>query len=345
MTATAAKLHVLPAPAPAEAGRFIWEREVDRWERHLRAKGSAPKTLYSYSWALKSVSAWLEAEGHSLDPAAMTAAIGDAYMEHLHERQLAKATRVGYYTALGLFYGWWASAESERREEPVPSPWVGVGRPKLGKPPRVPVIPDDTLGRLLAATEGVHFLDRRDNAMLRLMADTGLRRHEVVGIVLEDVDLRHRRALVYGKGNKVRAVAWGADTAVALDKYLAKRERHPNADELFTVGREDAPRTGHPLFMGHHRTGVGPISPGAVSLMLARRSREAGVERTAAHRFRHTWAHDQKAAGTPDDELMATGGWDSTAMLVRYGRAEAESRALANYHSPMDARKARRRGR
>jgi integrase len=53
----------------------------------------------------------------------------------------------------------------------------------------VPVLTEDQLRRLLKACDGRDFAARRDSAIIRLLIDTGLRRGECAGILLDDLDL------------------------------------------------------------------------------------------------------------------------------------------------------------
>jgi site-specific recombinase XerD len=104
---------------------------------------------------------------------------------------------------------------------------------------------------LLATTKGRGFLEVRDAAILRLLIDTGLRRTELTGLTVDDLDLDHEVAIVLGKGRRERALPFGKKTAMALDRYLRARSRHANADRpelwltqkdhLTNAGLADAP--------------------------------------------------------------------------------------------------------
>jgi len=320
-----------------ELGRDAWEREVATWEEANRGKGLAPKTLTSYAHATLSLERWMVAEGHSLDPEAFTTEMARAYMAALAAEGRTPSTRVTYYVTLHLFFGWLAGQEA------IPAnPWAKVERPKL-RAPSVPVVADDHWDALLGSITGKSFVDARDYALLRLMGDTGLRRHEVVGLLTEDVEWKTNTAWVWGKGDKLRRVRWGHETALALNVYERHRRRHALAGEVFNVGRADHPREGHPLFLGEARTGRGPLTGPAVNVMLKRRCAAAGVPTINPHRLRHTSAHLRKRMGATDDDMMAGFGWSSPAMLARYGASEREARALENYRSPEDARVARKR--
>src|SRR5438132_11355332 len=91
---------------------------------------------------------------------------------------------------------------------------------------------------------------------------------------------------------------------------------------------------------------------GAASYPLVRRTvrsaaKRSGVVGARPHRYRHTWAHAMKDAGGSMETLMALGGWGSTDMPLRYGRAGRDARAVDEYQrmgSPVDRATANREG-
>jgi integrase len=72
----------------------------------------------------------------------------------------------------------------------------------------------------------------------------------------------------------------------------------------------------------------GPWTTNGIRLMLRRACQQAGVAPFTPHRFRHTWAHWAKVLGMQHGDLKVVGGWSSDAMVDRYGRSEAQARAL-----------------
>jgi site-specific recombinase XerC len=105
----------------------------------------------------------------------------------------------------------------------------------------VPVLTEDQLRRLLKACDGRDFAARRDTAIIRLLIDTGLRRGECAGIMLDDLDLDDQVVTVLGKGRRPRVLAYGRKTALALDRYLRARASHPHtALPNLWVGRNGA---------------------------------------------------------------------------------------------------------
>ncbi len=98
---------------------------------------------------------------------------------------------------------------------------------------------DEELTALLKTCAGKQLPDRRDEAMIRMMLDCGIRVSELCGLSVDDVDLDQGMALVRGKGNKVRPIYFGARTVRALDRYLRVRGRHrwAHLDALFLTQR------------------------------------------------------------------------------------------------------------
>lgn len=66
---------------------------------------------------------------------------------------------------------------------------------------------------------------RRDFAILELLYASGIRRAELVGINVRDVDFSTRQIKVIGKGNKERIAFFNRSTSMALKAYLRVRPR------------------------------------------------------------------------------------------------------------------------
>jgi site-specific recombinase XerD len=79
------------------------------------------------------------------------------------------------------------------------------------------------------------FQRARDAAMLEVLYASGIRRAELVGLNVNDVDLGRRRMRVIGKGNKERLVIINLTAVDALRRYLALRPA--SADPAFFLSR------------------------------------------------------------------------------------------------------------
>ena len=81
----------------------------------------------------------------------------------------------------------------------------------------------DEMERLLEVPDVSDPLGCRDRAILELFYASGLRLSELVGLDLDDVNLRARMVRVMGKGAKERLVPFNSATEASLRAWLGKR--------------------------------------------------------------------------------------------------------------------------
>ena len=142
------------------------------------------------------------------------------------------ATARSRQLAVRRFTSWLA----DEGEIPL-DPFLGIKAPKLDTKIVEPLTEEELRALLKAcavpkgATPAEAMRHRRDEALLRLMLETGARAGEVVAIELPDLDLQAGTAIIRkGKGGKGRVVPFGPHTALALDRYLRLRKQHRLAD-------------------------------------------------------------------------------------------------------------------
>ncbi len=194
------------------------------WRRCLRASNKAPLTIDSYLAAGRGLLTFLHGAGMPTAVENINREHLESYMVGMQGRGLAPATVAKHYRSLEQLFRWLVDdGEIER------SPFERMTPPAVPEQP-VDVLTEQELGKLLAACSGQSFENRRDTALIRLLADTGARASEVMGLSLTDVDFEIDVAYVMGMGRRSRGLPMGPRTANALRRYMRLRMRHQFAN-------------------------------------------------------------------------------------------------------------------
>lgn len=254
---------------------------IARFAQHLDLRRMSPKTSVAYQRDLESFGSFLKARaaGAELDvhqaapyeqlEAATTADV-IAYLQRLNaSRAYAPRSVRRKVSAMRTFYKF-LKFDGRRGDNPA----TDVPSPKIGRPlPKALTEADiDTL--LDAKLEGRTDAQRlRDRAILQCLYSSGVRRSELLGLSVADVDLDNRvMRVIGGKGNKDRTVPLTREAASAMRAYLAARPRSPG--DAFFIGRSGA-----------------RLSESAVYKIVRTYIRFAGIEGHASpHTMRHSIA-------------------------------------------------------
>jgi len=116
----------------------------------------------------------------------------------------------------------------------------------------------------------------RNNCLVRLMLDAGLRSAEVLALRHRDIDFKSGQLMVRnGKGGKDRSLWLGPDLVALLRTFVETQGNVRPGDLLFTT------KTGRPLLTRYLRSMVGELA------------KKAGIEKHIhPHTLRHSFATD-----------------------------------------------------
>lgn len=269
-------MDALPAPIPPPPPAVLELPSIrDAW-----LAGRKPTTLRAYAGDLDQFARWLAAPTgdaalgvlFALD-AGRAHQLVLAYRAAMTEQGLATATIARRLAAVRSVADFARMTGRVAWSLEVPSPRVEPRRDSRG--------PDAASWRKLwkaAKARGDGPRARRDRAIVALLYDLALRRAEVVGLDLADLDLARGTIAVVGKGRTEREhLTLPEPTRRALLEWVDARGSH--AGPLF--GRLDRAAAACPGDDGR-------LSGDAIADLVASLGREAGVGRVRPHGLRHS---------------------------------------------------------
>jgi integrase/recombinase XerC len=291
-----------------------WAGYLRDWDRSLRSGNYPETTRYNYLLAAAQLGRYLgeyspdpDADAAADDPGEVTRAHVEAFQAWMIETR-SPSTALNKHKGLQQFFKWLLVDEQAIDRNPMDR----VRQPKT--PTKlVPVMRQDDTAKVLDACKGKGFANLRDEALIRLYANTGARLSEVGNLLVTDLDLNTESVHFHGKGAKDRRVRFGPKTARTLSRYLRARDKHKGAalPNLWLADR-----------------GTAPLTPNGIKIRLKRLGQAAGVPDVHAHRWRHSFAHEWKRAGGDTGDLMLLLGWSSEDMPRHYGASAAAERAM-----------------
>ena len=118
----------------------------------------------------------------------------------------------------------------------------------------------------------------RDNLIISMLYQTGMRRAEIVGLHDDDIDLRQGQIRVFGKRSKERVVPIGERLAGEIEAYMEVRRDFESPEHyLLTTVKHDGT--------------IAPMEASALYSMVRRRMGEVStLKKHSPHVLRHTFA-------------------------------------------------------
>ena len=163
-------------------------------------------------------------------------------------------------------------------------------------------------GALLVSCDRRTAVGRRDYALIVTLLRLGLRRAEVAGLRLDDIDWRAGELVVRGKGARADRLPLPAEVGEAIVSYLRRGRPVSDRREVFLRAR--------PPFA--------PIASGTVASTVRRACRRAGIAEVGSHRLRHTMACQMVAADVPLVEIGQVLRHQSLQSTAVYARVDLD---------------------
>ena len=182
-------------------------------------KRLSPHTVTAYQNDLRQFELFLTADFHAVTPQTADFLHLRAWVVHLVEAGLNKASVNRKIATLRSFYGFLL-----RRSHRPTDPAKGLQSLKTGK--TIPTFLDEApMERLFDVAQFTpDFAGQRDRLVLELLYGTGVRLSELIGLRRKDIDFYARTIIVLGKRNKQRVVPLTDALTEQLKTYLTSRE-------------------------------------------------------------------------------------------------------------------------
>jgi integrase/recombinase XerD len=254
-----------------------------------RARGLSARTVGFYVQKLTYLADWLHQTGAG-DLAQVSTSHLRAFILHLQEidshlnnpriptlsgKHVSAFTIKGYVQTMKTLFRW-AFTEGLIEKDPA----ARVVRPKI---PHylIPTLSLEQIEAMMNACDPTTAIGFRDQMVMLLLLDTGMRVSELCGLKLQDIHEDY--LVVMGKGSKQREIG----ISPMLSKYLWKYIR---------MYRKPADPQDQHVVLSYRGQ---PMTPSTVAEILSTVRQRAGISgvRVSPHVFRHTFARTYLARG------------------------------------------------
>src|SRR6266850_1051554 len=262
-----------PPPPPA-----AWADVVARYLEALRLTHYAADTVHIRALYLKYFTAWAVARGLTT-PEDVTRAGLERYQRWLYHYRKRTGTPLSVWSQHGRLVAVKGLFRWLTKQRVLPTnPAAELELPRVTAQRLPQPLTDAEITEVLAHADPATPIGLRDRALLETGYSTGLRRMELIGLRLFDLDLARGVLVVRaGKGQKDRVVPIGERAIAWLEKYLA--EVRPDFVTEPDEGTVFLTRRGRPFHPNH-------LSRLARDYVVA-----AGIaKKGACHLLRHTMA-------------------------------------------------------
>lgn len=202
-------------------------------------KNYSPRTLQSYKTDLEEFTRFLQSEYTDGNPSVAKRNDLRNFLMGLSKKGLSERTINRKISSLKSYYKFLLKIGQIES-----SPAAGIKTLKQYNKVRLPFSEEEL--QLLFATEGLfpdNYSGRRDRLIIELLYATGMRRAELIGLKVSDVDFSMKNIRVLGKRNKERLIPLSDSLLSVLREYLTIRERFMTETIRESAAGEGAPES------------------------------------------------------------------------------------------------------
>ncbi|HVP06601.1 MAG TPA: tyrosine-type recombinase/integrase, partial [Candidatus Acidoferrum sp.] len=246
---------------------------------------------------------------------------------YLHERVSHGVSNRSLARFLSALSGFQRSIASQRENRDLI-----FKLPRIKYSGKLPVfVPQSEAGQLFERDEATGDADSyacwRDYIVVALLYVTGLRREEIAGLRISDLDLQRGLVTTIGKGNKQRVVPMGDYTRAEVQEYLTRREHFIHALNSLSP------------FLLLNRAG-GALSVRSIDRLVKQFGKLRGMDLTP-HKLRHSFATHLLENGADLMFIKEVLGHSSLSITQKYTHvtAEAMKRVYESAHPRSGTRK------
>ena len=250
-----------------------------------RVEGCSKRTLNYYQSTIKNTLVSIKKSVKHI----MTEDLRHYLAEYQGKGRAGKVSLNNIRNILSTFFSW-----MEDESLILKSPVHRIHKLKIGQIVKE-TYSDESMEKLRDCCESA-----RDLAIIDLLSSTGMRVGELVRLNRQDIDFINRECIVFGKGDKERAVYFDAKAKLHMQDYLTKRT-------------DDNPALFVSQFKPYNRLQIS-----GVEIRLRNLGKQLNIPKVYPHKFRRTLATKAIDKGMPIEQVQHLLGHQKIDTTLQY---------------------------
>ncbi len=265
---------------------------LEKFVSAKRVEGCSVKTLKFYTSTLEKTFKKIDKDVREISTEELRTYLDD----YAQNGKVSKVTIDNMRRILSSFFNW-----LEEESYIMKSPVKRIHRVRTGKTVKT-TFSDEMLEQMRDACK-----NKRDIAIIDLLASSGIRVGELVHLNIDDINFENRECIVFGKGSKERRAYFDARTKLHLEKYLEERT-------------DDNPA----LFISLNKPEKRLQIPG-IEIMVRKLGRSLNINKVHPHKFRRTLATMAIGKGMPIEQVQHLLGHRSLDTTMQYAMVNEDN--------------------